>query len=76
MDTSMNHASFMLSLLRFMHVEHSSEQISYSPMQLNDFATWCFLLNNGDVSAFSPNGGDGRRNTVGRKAILSILIDN
>lgn len=66
----------MFSVLRFMHVEHSSEQVSYSSMQLNDFVTLCFLLNNGDVSAFLPNGGDGGRNTVGRKAVLSILIDN
>jgi len=59
-----------------MHVEHSLEQVSYSSMQLNDFATWCFLLNNCDVSAFLPNGGDGRRNTVGRKVVVSIPIDN
>lgn len=43
-----------------MHVEHSSEQGSYSPMQLNDFDTRSFLLNNEGVSAPSPKGGDGR----------------
>lgn len=43
-----------------MHVEHSSEQGSYSPMQLNDFDTQSFLLNNEGVSAPSPKGGDGR----------------
>lgn len=76
MDTSMNHASFMFSVLRFMYVEHSSEQVSYSPLQLNDFATRCFLLNNGAISVVSSNRGDGRKNTTGRKAVLGMPLDS
>lgn len=59
-----------------MHVEHSSEQVSYSPMQLNDFATWCFLLNNGDVSTSLSGRADGRRKMVGREGVLSIPVEN
>lgn len=44
---------------------------SYSPVQLNDFVILCFLLNNEDISTFSPNRGEGRRKRVGTKAILS-----
>lgn len=73
-DTSMNHSSFMFPIWRFMQVEHSSPQVTVQ----------CYLMIL-ILGAFSEitrlpllphQKGRWQRNNVGRKAILSIPMDN
>lgn len=50
--------------------------VSYSSMAFNDFGARSFLLNKGGCFCSLAKRGWWQRNTVGRKAILSIPMDN